>query len=361
PARVPKGARTTSDYQLISLPPVRSRIRYDLRSYPDYLAIGGGERGDLAAALALPANFNPRARALAREWRGRSGDDAAVVRQAIEFFRNGKYEYTLSPPLLGVNTVDEFLFDIKQGFCEHFASSFAFLMRAAGIPARIVTGYQGGEINPVDGYLVVRQTDAHAWAEVWLAGRGWVRVDPTAAAVPMRIDMGITGAVPQGAAATLPLFVRTNIDWLRTVHWNWEALANQWNQWVLGYNPERQRDMLSRLGVPQPDWQTLSMMLFWSVAAVLLAIAVWLLRTVRRDDPVQRAWLRFCSKLRRAGVDRAAAEGPFDYAARAMARLPERKAVVRAIADLYVELRYGARVDARAFVRLKKLVQEFKP
>jgi hypothetical protein len=129
---------------------------------------------------------------------------------------------------------------------------------------------------------------------------------------------------------------------------------------VLGYNPERQREILSRLGVPQPDWQTLSMMLFWSVAAVLLGIAVWLLRTVRHDDPVQRAWLRFCSKLRRAGVDRAAAEGPFDYAARAMARLPERKDVVRAIADLYVELRYGARVDTRAFARLKKLVQEFK-
>jgi len=360
PSRIPQIARMTSDYQLLSLPPVRNRIRYEIRSFPDYLATSGGERGDLAVALALPDDFNPRARALAREWRGGPGDDLAVVRRAIDFFRNGRYEYTLSPPLLGVNTVDEFLFDVRQGFCEHFASSFAFLMRAAGIPARIVTGYQGGEINPVDEYMVVRQTDAHAWAEVWLAGRGWVRVDPTAAAVPMRIDMGITGAMPQGVAGALPLFVRTNLDWLRTVRWNWEALANQWNQWVLGYNPERQRDMLARLGVPQPDWQTLSMMLFWSVAAVLLAIAVWLLRTVRHDDPVQRAWLRFCSKLRRAGIDRTATEGPFDYAARAMTRLPERKDLVRAIADLYVDLRYGARVDPREFLRLKKLVQEFK-
>jgi protein-glutamine gamma-glutamyltransferase len=361
PARIPQNARVTSDYQLISLPPVRNRIRYGMRSFPNYVTAAGDDPEDLAAALALPREVNPRARALAAEWRRRLGDDAAIVQEGIEFFRSGRYEYTLLPPLLGANSVDEFLFDTKQGFCEHFSSSFAFLMRAAGVPARIVTGYQGGEMNPVDGYLVVRQTDAHAWVEVELPGRGWIRVDPTGAAVPLRIDSGISAAVPRGIVAALPLLVRTNMDWLRTIRDNWEALANGWNQWVLGYNTDRQREVLSRFGVPQPDWSTLAMMLFWSVGGVLLAVGLWLLRGIRRDDPVQRAWLRFCDKLRRADLARASAEGPLDYAARVTTRLPERESAVRAIADLYVELRYGAHGDPRSFSLLKRLVREFRP
>ena len=359
PDHAPPNARFTSDYQLISLPPVRNRIRYELRSYPNYLATGGGEPGDLAAALALPQRFNPRARALAREWRETLGSDAAVLRRAIDFYRGARFEYTLQPPLLGANPVDEFLFDTKQGFCEHFASSFVYLMRAAGIPARVVTGYQGGEINTLDGYLVVRQTDAHAWAEVWLPGNGWTRVDPTAAAVPIRIESGITAAAPGGA--TLPLLVRTHMDWLRDLRDGWDALANQWNQWVLGYNPDRQREMLTRLGVRQPDWQTMTMLLSWSLAAVLLAVALWLLRGMRRSDPVQRSWVRFCEKLRRAGLERGGAEGPLDFAARAVEKLPGRTAAVRAIAELYVNLRYGPRRDAHESTRLKRLVQEFRP
>ena len=356
PARVPPTARVTADYQVLSLPPVRSRMRYEVRSFPDYRAMDGSERQDLRAALALPEGFNPRARQTAEDWRRTERDDGAIVQRAISFFRNGGYEYTLLPPRLGPNTVDEFLFDTKQGFCEHFAASFVFLMRAAGVPARIVTGYQGGEINPVDGYMVVRQADAHAWAEVWLAERGWVRVDPTAVVVPLRVEAGISAM----QSAVLPLLMRTEIDWLRALRNNWEALANQWNQWVLGYNPDRQRDMLSWLGVQQPSWQTMAMLLFWSVAGVLLAIALWLLRTIRRDDPVQRLWLRFCGKLARAGLVRALAEGPLDYASRAAARLPQREAAVRAVTSLYVELRYGPRRDPGALARLRELVREFR-
>jgi len=364
PGRVPPNARMTSDYQIISLPPVRSRLRYELRSYPNYSATSGGDPQELAETLALPrnVNLNPRARELAAGWRRTLGDDGAVVRGAIDFFRSGGYGYTLEPPLLGVNSVDEFLFDTRQGFCEHFASAFVFLMRAAGIPARVVTGYQGGEINPVDGYMAVRQTDAHAWTEVWLAGRGWVRVDPTAAAVPLRVDSGITAAMPQGLAAALPLFVRTNIDWLRALRNNWDALANGWNQWVLGYNPERQREMLLRFGMPQPDWERLTMMLFWSVAAVLLVTSAWLLHGARRrEDPAQRLWLRFCARLGRAGLARAPAEGPLDYARRVAARLPRRRGAVSAIAELYAELRYGAHSDATSLLQLKRLVREFRP
>ena len=359
PTRIPPAARLTSDYLVISLTPIRSRTRYEMRSHPAFQANGGANAQDLRIALRLPRDVNPRAHALASEWRESLNDNGAIVRRAVEFFRGSRFEYTLEPPALGRNSVDEFLFDTKQGFCEHFASSFVFLMRAAGVPARVVTGYQGGDTNPVDGYMVVRQADAHAWAEVWLAGSGWTRVDPTAAAVPIRVEFGITATAPGGAS--LPLLMRTNLTWLRGLRNNWEALTNQWNQWVLGYNPDRQREMLSWLGVPQPSWQTMTVMLFWSVAGVLLLTALWLLRGIRREDTAQRAWLRFCDKLAREGLARERAEGPLDYANRVARALPARENAVRAIASLYVDQRYGPGPDTRSIDRLKHLVREFAP
>jgi transglutaminase-like putative cysteine protease len=358
PTRLPQSARLTSEYLPISFTPIRSRIRYEMRSSPQFQARSGAEPADLAAALRLPPGVSPRARALAGEWRNSLGDDpGAIARRAIEFFRSSRFEYTLDPPRLGANPVDEFLFDTKQGFCEHFASSFVFLMRAAGVPARVVTGYQGGDTNPVDGYMVVRQADAHAWAEVWLSESGWTRVDPTAAAIPVRVELGITAAAPVGA----PLLMRSGLNWLKSMRNQWEALTNQWNQWVLGYNPDRQREMLSRLGMRQPSWETMTMTLFWSVGGVLLLVALWLLRGIRREDAVQRAWLRFCDKLARTGLARATTEGPLDYAARVSRRLPASEAAVRAIASLYVDLRYGRVAGAESIVRLRSLVRDFSP
>jgi transglutaminase-like putative cysteine protease len=357
PTRIPQTARLTSDYLPISLTPIRNRIRYQMRSSTQFRTLSGASPGDLAAALRLPGGVNPRARALAREWRDSLPDDPAIVRRAIEFFRSSRFEYTLDPPILGANSVDEFLFDTKQGFCEHFASSFVFLMRAAGVPARVVTGYQGGDTNPVDGYMVVRQADAHAWSEVWLEGNGWTRVDATAAAIPVRVELGITAAAP----ASVTLLMRSGFDWLKKLRNNWDALTNQWNQWVLGYNAERQLEMLSRLGMKQPSWETMTLILFWSVGGVLLLVALWLLRATRREDAVQRAWLRFCSKLARAGLARASSEGPLDYSARVSRRLPASETSVRAITALYVEQRYGPAADRESLARLKHLVREFAP
>ena len=357
PTRIPPNARLTSEYLVISMTPIRSRMRYEMRSFPQFQAPSGANPEDLAQALGLPRGVNPRARTLASEWRESLPDNAAIVRRAVEFFRSSRFEYTLQPPLLGENSVDEFLFDAKQGFCEHFASSFVFLMRAAGVPARVVTGYQGGDTNPVDGYMVVRQADAHAWAEVWLAGGGWTRVDPTAAAIPVRVELGITAAAPAGQS----LLMRTNLNWLKGLRNNWEALTNQWNQWVLGYNPDRQREMLAWLGVRQPNWETMTLMLFWSVAGVLLLTGLWLLRGIRRGDAVQRAWLRFCDKLAREGLARARAEGPLDYASRVARTLPASEDSARAIAALYVDQRYGPDPDARSIASLKRLVREFSP
>jgi transglutaminase-like putative cysteine protease len=357
PTRIPQTARLTSDYLPISLTPIRSRVRYEMRSSTQFQARSGANPEDLAAALRLPGGVNPRARALAREWRESLADHPAIVRRAIEFYRGSRFEYTLQPPPLGRNSVDEFLFDTKQGFCEHFASSFVFLMRAAGVPARVVTGYQGGDTNPVDGYLVVRQADAHAWAEVWLEASGWTRVDPTAAAIPIRVELGITAAAPAG----VPLLMRSGLNWLKAVRNNWDALTNQWNQWVLGYNPDRQLAMLSRLGMKQPSWETMTMVLFWSVGGMLLLVALWLLRGTRREDAAQRAWLRFCDKLSRSGLGRASTEGPLDYAGRVSRRLPAKEAAVRAITALYVEQRYGAAADGDSLARLKHLVRDFAP
>jgi hypothetical protein len=253
--------------------------------------------------------------------------------------------------------VDEFLFGSKSGFCEHYASSFVFLMRAAGVPARVVTGYQGGDINPVDGYMIVRQSDAHAWAEVWLKGRGWVRFDPTAAASPVRVESGIAAAVP--ATDPLPLMARTSLIWLREVRYNWDALANKWNQLVLGYNPQRQREFLTSFGMSEPSWENMALTLFWGVGGLLAVLTAWLLRRIRTSDPVQRLWLRFCAKLGKKGSPRAAHEGPADFVARAAERYPGEAGRIRAIGEHYIALRYGERADPRMLAELRMLVRAF--
>ncbi|MEK7361654.1 MAG: DUF3488 and transglutaminase-like domain-containing protein, partial [Pseudomonadota bacterium] len=202
-AKMPPNANVTTDYMLISRTPVRSRVRYDMSSYTNFTTLGTDDADELRPGLQLPRGFNPRARRLAQEWAESLNSDAAIAQRALRFFREQGFVYTLEPPLLGRDSVDEFLFGSRSGFCEHYASSFVFLMRAAGVPARVVTGYQGGDINPVDGYMVVRQSDAHAWAELWFKGRGWVRFDPTAAASPVRVESGVAAAVP--ATDPLPL------------------------------------------------------------------------------------------------------------------------------------------------------------
>ena len=357
PSRFPRNARMTPDFQLLSPLPIRTRLRYDMRSYSSYRAATDNP-DEQRAAVALPRLGNPRARGLAEEWRRNLPGDEAIMRQAIDYFRNGGFSYTLQPPLLDRNPVDEFLFDTKQGFCEHFASSFTYLMRAAGIPARVVTGYQGGEINPVDQYLEVRQADAHAWSEVWLKDRGWTRVDPTAVVSPIRVDGGLSAAVPQNA---LPLLMRENFSWPRSWRNNWNALTNQWNQWVLGYTPDRQRDLMSRLGVGQPDWGTLAHLLFWSVASVIGLTALWMLWRVRRKDPVQAIWEKFCARMARRGLPRQPDEGPLDYGSRLAASLPQQADGARTIATLYADLRYGPNHPKEQVALLRRLVADFQP
>lgn len=355
-ASLPERARMSYDGQILANAPVRTRMRYDVTSVVLPEPQPTESPAALRRALRLPANFNPRATALAREWRAGSADEAEIVTRAIAFLRQGGYTYTLEPPLLGEDSVDEFLFATKAGFCEHFSSAFVFLMRAADVPARVVTGYQGGELNSVDSIVSVRQADAHAWAEVFLPERGWVRIDPTAVAVPGRLDRSMAAAVPQASA--LPLLMRPELEWLRGVRDRWEATVHKWNVWVLGFNPERQRELMASVGVRDADWRALTAALFAFLGALTLVLLAWSLRRFARPDPVQRAWRAFCRKLAARGVERAPSEGPRDFSARAARALPAARHAILRIGSLYIALRYGAGASADAVTRLRKMVRQ---
>jgi transglutaminase-like putative cysteine protease len=362
-ASLPEGARFSADGRVLANYPVRTRLRYELTSiFAD--ATRPDERpSQIQRALRIPANGNPRARELAAGWRSASATDAEIVTRALAFMRAGRYIYSLEPPLLEENPVDEFLFRTREGFCEHFSSAFVFLMRAAGVPARVVTGYQGGEVNPVDRIVTVRQSDAHAWAEVFIKGRGWVRVDPTAASAPGRVDSGLARSLQQHADA-LPFLMRTDLEWLRGLRYRWEAVAHKWNVWVLGYNPDRQRDLLSFIGIPDADWRALTAALFTVLGLITAGLLAWSLRGLTRPDPVQAAWRAFCRKLAARGLERAPHEGPRDYSARAARALPSSRRAILRIGALYIALRYGARASAVRLkggaAELRRLVRELR-
>ena len=284
-------------------------------------------------ALELPPDFNPRTRALIDSWRAEDPRPEAVIERALGWF-NREFTYNLVAPLLGRHSVDEFLFDTQTGYCEHFASSFAVMMRMAGIPARIVTGYQGGYPNDIGDYLVVRQADAHAWTEVWLEGRGWVRIDPTSAVAPQRIERGDSGFDrPEGWLGRVgkPLF--DVYDFVR----------RGWNDVVLGFNAARQRNLLQPFGIDSADWPKLGALLGGAVAVVMTLTFFILLRAPRRvHDPLRDAWAAFVRRLTRAGIAKAAHEPAQGYADRVAAQLPNQADAVLALSGRYVRRRYAA-------------------
>ena len=360
PAKLPPNAVLTDDYQLLSQRPVDVRQRYEMTSNLGYRMGADQSPALMQRALRLPSGGNPRSVELGQSIRRESSSDADTVNRALDLFRNQLFFYTLVPPELGRNPVDEFLFETRRGFCEHYASAFVFLMRAAGVPARVVTGYQGGEINPLGDYLIVRQSEAHAWAEVWLTGQGWVRVDPTGAVSPTRIEAGIAAAMPRGEP--LPSAVRSDFQLLKQLRFTLDAVANSWNQWVLGYTPDRQSKFLSRVGMATPSWQNLASMLMIASGIVVLLLAAFILRRLWSGvlDPVQRGYRIFCRKLEREGLARNATEGPRDFALRVAQARPILSGSVETITQMYIALRYGgaAPEQARAF---RTMVRMFRP
>ena len=284
-----------ADLQWLTDRPVTKLLRYRAQSFPDFRHGPRQPVAGLQTYLALPPAFNPRTRQLGEQLRREArGDDAAALLQTVlERLRNGGYRYTLEPGLFGQHSADEFWFDRKQGFCEHIAASFVILMRAAGVPARVVTGYQGGELNALDGFFVVRQSDAHAWAEVWMNGRGWVRVDPTAAVAPGRVGTLQRLQAQRGAIANAMLG-RFSPGLVLRLRATWDAVNNRWNQWVLNYSQERQFDLLRAIGFSSPAWEDLSYLLIGIVVAASLAGAAWTRLERQRSDP----WLRQLARAR---------------------------------------------------------------
>ena len=364
PARIDQlpadAALLMPDMMLLARERVVARTRYRLESTIDYRFGLNETPASLRNWLRLPANFNPRTMALAEGWRAEESDPQRLVERALRMFREQPFRYTLKPPLLGRHSVDEFLFESQAGFCEHYASAFVVLMRALQVPARVVTGYQGGEQNPVDGFWSVRQSDAHAWAEVWLERRGWVRVDPTTAVAPERIELGsraLQRAERRSALGlALPLF-----DGLR---FNLDALANAWNQWVLSYDRSRQLRLLSSLGLGFDDWKDLIGLLAAGLALALGGVALLTLHPRRPRDPVERCYDEFCERMASVGVARMKHETSIQLLARAERLLddPTLRSATR-IVSLYNALRYGcAPSGPREGVRhLRTLIQSFKP
>ncbi len=344
---VPESPEVTlnDDLTLTRATPVASRWSHSLTSWMDYRAAAGG-LGDGRRALetALPGAANPRARELAARWRGEVDSDAVLVERVLALY-NSDYVYSLEAPLLGRDSVDEFLWRTKRGFCEHFASSFVFILRAAGVPARVVVGYQGGEYHPDAGYLIVHQYDAHAWAEVWLAGRGWVRVDPTAAVAPERIETSVADLLggEQAFLADSPLsLVRfRGIRWLDRLRLQLDYYDYLWAQWVLGYEYRQERLLTGWLGAWDP-WR-LGFFILGAGALALLPVLCGQLRLARRPahPPLERLFERYCRQLARHGVARAQGEAPRALAERVARERPALGADATVISALLEEGMYG--------------------
>jgi len=352
PRNTPTKAKIGGDMTLQNDKPILKRTRFELTSHPEYLLNAKEAAHVLERNLKLPTGRNPQTLALAAKWKAQDPRPEKLIERTLGFFRDQSFVYTLQPPLLGPEGMDDFLFRTRSGFCEHYASAFVVLMRAAGIPARIVGGYQGGEINPVDGYYTVRQSDAHAWSEVWLQEKGWVRVDPTAAVSPARISANIATALPE--EESLPAVVQLDISWINTIRFRWEAINNTWEQWVLGYNPERQRELLSRLGLSATDWKALGSLLAGVCALLLLLLSAWTLYHRPRIDPARRLWNQALRHLKRRRIAVAAWEAPLALADRLEREHPRVGAAFREVAERYCAARYGN--DESALMALKTAV-----
>ncbi len=355
----PPDSRLSAAAELLSRRDVVETRRYRVTSAPQYRLQPELSAEQRERFLALPPGSHPGARRLARRWQTEAAGAQGVVDRALAYFREQPFVYTLRPPALPGDPVDDFLFDTRQGFCEHYASAFTALMRAAGIPARVVTGYLGGEPNPHGDYLIVRQSDAHAWSEVWLAGRGWVRVDPTAAVSPARVELGLAGAVPAGDP--VPFMAGRGMGWLQGLSLRWDAVNALWDRWVLAYGPELQRSLLRRWGLE--GWLAKGGALLAGIGVALglaLGAVLWRGRPPS-PDPVLAAYRRLGRKLGRVGLAPNPNEPPLAYRRRVAREAPALAGEVDRIMELYLGLRYGPPGQGGSLGELRRRVARLRP
>jgi transglutaminase-like putative cysteine protease len=354
------GVMHLSDFRLYSPVVVESEYAYGVRSWPGTpleTELGDWRRN---AETALPAGSNPRAVTLARTLYEAAGSDAAYVEDLLEFFRGGGFAYTLQPPTLPAeNAMDAFLFGDRRGFCEHYAYAFALLARAVGIPARIVGGYLGGEVNPVNRTVIVHQFDAHAWNEVWLEGQGWVRVDPTAVVAPDRLLYGLEQAVAAegsflAATPLSPLRFR-GVNWINTLRLRYDALTYRWQSWVTGFDGQAQFDLLK--GVLGEISVTRSLVVLLGSGALTMAL-VWLLlfrdKPAAQRPPFEAELAAFVATLAHRGLPPEPGETPARLAARAAARWPAQAQQIGGLYRALARLVYGSPAPAADRRRLQR-------
>ena len=352
----------TSELQWIADHPVTELVRYTAQSHTAFRHGPRAKVSGLQDYLRLPANFNPRTLQLANEMRRdpryASANSQTMVDAVMERLRTGGYSYTLEPGVFGIHTADEFWFDRKEGFCEHIASSFVLLMRALGIPARVITGYQGGSVNSVDGFWTVRQSDAHAWTEVWIADQGWVRVDPTSAVAPGRIGSVVRLEAPRNVLAQA--LARVNPAFGVQLRALWDAANNSWNQWVLNYSQSKQLNLLRNLGFESPSWEDLATVLIVLVVAASLLGAAWTLWEKHRQDPWLRLLQGAAQRLRKAGLEASGTTPPRQMAALLRQSLGADDARLAALCSWLLQMEAWRYAPDSASVQLGTLQREFR-
>ncbi len=345
---------------------ISNRMRYRGQAFPPTPATDTPlDTTRRLQALQLPDDGDPEARALAERLRGQTDTDAAFAERVMAWLQARPFEYTQTPPPLEGDTIDRFLFDTRAGFCSHYAGAFVYLMRAAGVPARVVVGYQGGEPNPYEDYLMVYQYHAHAWTEVWLEGRGWVRFDPTTAVAPERVEAGMAQWLEQQEDTGGAMSQLRDIAWLNALRLRLDTLDYAWNRWVVSYDNERQLEFLDALtGSRSP--RVLTIVLVAAVVPVM-AVVTWLVlrgRRPARADPALALYRRFRRRLADAGVAIDDSEGPIDLGRRAAAELPQSAQRIERICDLFAAVYYGVDGGEAAGDRLAALREEvgrFRP
>lgn len=349
------------DFGLRTRAPVNAVLQYEARSYPRYRAGPVLAAGLRNRNLQLPRGRNTRTLELAERMRAAAAGDSDYVRAVLDMFRTQDFYYTLTPPGLERDSVDDFLFNTRQGFCGHYASAFTTMMRAAGIPARVVGGYQGGDWNPLGGYLIVRQSHAHAWSEVWLPGSGWTRVDPTGAIAPERIERGIEASFPD--EELLPGGLMRDSEFFWQAGMIWDNVNARWNDWVVQFSRLRQEELLTDLGFDDPDWRAFGVALGLGLVAAMVLLFAWLAWEFRpkRRDPPAASYARFVRRLARRGIELPTGEAPRDFAKRVRRLRPDLGTESLAITELYLRLRYGPAPAANDLRLLRGLVARFRP
>jgi len=355
-------AYLTADRMLVQTDPVSRPIDLTVVSYTEVNDSEELSPRDRRQQTRLPPQRNPRTRQLAARLRAQSAGDLEFAQAALQLFRRESFYYTLTPPRLAQDSVDEFLFDTKRGFCEHFASAYAALMRAGGVPARVVTGYQGGAYNRFAGTWIVRQSDAHAWNEIWIRGKGWIRADPTAAVAPERIERGSVATLNPDGSTVNSWYAWS--PWFEDLRLRLDAVRQIWRDTIVGYDKRSQLSILDSLRIPGPDSQKLVLML----AAALIATSLWLTWQLRREiapapkDPVVKAFRGLERKLASRGLARSTAETAGALAERISRARPELADSIRPLCREYNELRYGNNApDAERLRRFRSAIRAFKP